>query len=181
MPDISITLKTADFDLAVKRLKARAPKAIARALNRAAVSTRTIMVRRVSQDIGLKVGDVKRVFTEQQARPDHLVARVIARSTRIPLMAWHARQTRRGVTARLPGGAGRYPQAFLSTMPGTGHRGVFQRKRSSRLPIRELRGPSITHVFHKQREAGLAAGEASLLKNLSHELRFALTDSAQRS
>lgn len=180
MPDISITLKTKDFDLAVKRLKDRAPKAIARALNRASVSTRTIMVRRVAQDIGLKVGDVKKVFTEQSATPENLTARVIVRSKRIPLMAWNARQTRRGVTARLPGGAGRYPHAFLATMP-TGHRGVFQRKRPSRLPIRELRGPSITHVFHKHREAGLEAGEASLLKNLSHELRFALTESAQRS
>jgi hypothetical protein len=91
------------------------------------------------------------------------------------------------VTARLPTGLGKYPQAFIATMR-SGHRGVFMRvgassrrsagARSANLPITELHGPSIPLVFGKHLAAGLARGEAQLRKNLVHELRFALQESA---
>lgn len=175
---IMVRLDASQFNLAVARLKDRAPRAIARALNRAAVSTRTAMVRAVARDIGLPVGTVREATRTENAIPTNLTARVIARGSRIPLIDFRARQTKSGVSARLAGGAGKYPHAFIATMR-SGHRGVFRRSGPRRLPITELHGPSIVHVFNKHREAGIEAGEASLVKNLTHELRFALTDAAQ--
>lgn len=183
---VTVTLDLRDFNKAIKRLKDRAPRAIARALNRAAVSTRTIMVRRVAQDLGMRTGDVLEDTRIDQATPNDLTARVVVRGHRIPLMDFRARQTKSGVTARLPApGAGKYPGAFIATMPKTRHRGVFQRhptkkmkNKPKRAAIVEKFGPSIALVFDKHRAAGLEAGEASLIKNLKHELKFALQESA---
>lgn len=184
---ITVTLDLSRFNFAVARLKDRAPRAIARALNRAAVSTRTVMVRRVAQDVGLSVGRVKQDTRISDASSANLTAKVIVRGARIPLMAFRARQTKTGVSAKLPGGAGRYPHAFIATM-SSGHQGVFQRHPTKKMKANPKRaaivakfGPSIAHVFNKHREAGMEAGEASLVKNLTHELRFALTDAAQGS
>jgi hypothetical protein len=155
------------------------------------------MVRAIAADMGLKQGDVKRYVTTRLASvssaADQLSAAVVASGARIPLIRFSARGPEpsrgrgRGVTARLPTGPGRYPQAFIATMR-SGHRGVYIRPgassrrsvgaRSANLPITELHGPSIPLVFGKHLEAGLARGEEQLRKNLVHELRFALQESA---
>jgi hypothetical protein len=92
----------------------------------------------------------------------------------------------RGVTARFPGGQGSYPHAFIATV-GHGHRGVFMRKNalarkssgawSLNLPIFELRGPSLPHVFRKYIPVGLARGQEQLAKNLASEFKYALSRS----
>ena len=79
----------------------------------------------------------------------------------------------RGVTAKVGPSRTRYPHAFLAQMR-SGHLGVFQRVGRTRLPIRELRGPSIAHVFGKYVAVGIARGEEQLKKNLQSEFRFAL-------
>lgn len=174
---MAVTLKfdTADMTRALQKLKARAKPAIARALNRAATTTRAVMARAVSTDIGLPVGTTKAAMTITQAAPERLVSMVEARGARIPLIRW-VRGTggRRGITARLPGGAGHYPHAFIATTR-SGHRGVFQRTGRARLPIYELKGPSIVHVFSRHRDEGLVAGEAALRKNLQSEFKFVLS------
>src|SRR4030095_16410433 len=48
-----------------------------------------------------------------------------------------------GVTIQVGGKTERYRHAFIATMPGGGHRGVYERKGTARLPIRELYGPSV--------------------------------------
>ena len=58
------------------------------------------------------------------------------------------------------------------------HRGVFERRTRKRLPIRELFGPSLPHVFAKFIPEALKRGEESLVKNLQSELRFALSQGA---
>jgi len=77
----------------------------------------------------------------------------------------------RGVTARLGGRTKRYSNAFLATM-ASGHQGVFQRKTTARLPIKELFGPSIGHVFLKLIDIGKARAIEQFGKNLVAELRF---------
>lgn len=164
------------------RLEAGAQTAIRRALSRTAVSVRVAMARAMSDDTGLKVGTIRdrlRVEIVDHADP---VARISVSGARIPLIEFGARGPEpsrgrgRGVTARLTGGAGRYPHAFIATMR-SGHRGVFQRRGTTRLPIYELRGPSLPKVFTKYIPLGLARGEEQLAKNLEHELQFALSRS----
>jgi hypothetical protein len=156
-----------------------AQRVIVRALNRGIASANTFMAGAVARDMKMKVGDVKAAFSLRKASFDRPEALLAAPTKRIPLIAFGARGTRRGgVTA-----AGkRYPHAFLATMPG-GHTGVFMRvaganrrgpkPNRSQLPIKQLYGPSIGHVFAKFRAQGLARAEEMFQKTLDHELERA--------
>jgi hypothetical protein len=175
---VSLNFKSSSWAKGVRNLQERAPKAIARALNRSATSAEVVMVRSIAQDMALKQGDVRRYVYVRQATPTTLRATISASGSRVPLIMFNARERRgRGVTARLPGGAGQYPHAFIATMT-SGHRGVFTRTSKARLPIAELHGPSIPWVFIKFLATGVARAEEQLLKNIVHELRFALRESA---
>lgn len=168
----------------LEKLGKRALPAMARAINRSAGTTSTYMARQVSTDIGLPVTEVKRSVKVDQARPfpAGLRAKIEISGKRIPLIKFKAkgpepsRGRGRGVTAKLPGGRGRYPSAFIATMK-SGHRGVFARSKKVRLPVTELRGPSLPHVFAKHIPEGLLRGEEAMQKNLAHELRFAMKQS----
>jgi len=117
----------------IDQLRQNAPSAFARALNRSIASAKTVMVREVSQDAGLTATDVRgRIFVREASPPDRLVAQLTASAKPIPLIDYRAtgpepsRGKGHGVRARLKGGAGRYPRAFIATMR-SGHRGVFER------------------------------------------------------
>lgn len=174
----------------IQRLKQRFPAAIARAINRSADSAKTAMVRVIATDMGMKVSDVRRYVSVSEATSGHQVATIRASAKPIPLIQFGAkgrepsRGKGRGVTARLKGGAGRYPKAFIATM-ASGHRGVFQRvpgarrhggpPHRSQLPIYELKGPSVWHVFNNNLAIGLARAQEQLIKNLRSELKYALS------
>lgn len=153
-------------------------RAMVRAINRTIGSVRTVMVRAIAADVGLKQKDVRDALRMQQAaigRPQALVA---AKLKRIPLVDFQAtgpnpsRGKGRGVAYKLSGGKNRIENAFIATMP-TDHRGVFVRKAKARLGIRELFGPSLGHVFAKYRDQGIARGREVLVANLQHEMEFA--------
>src|SRR5690348_11331324 len=129
-------------------------RALVRSLNRAITAGRTLMAQRVSKDTGLKSSTVKAAMKSQKATAARPVAALSTGLTRIPLVQFRARQTRRGVSYRLGGASSRIPNAFLATM-ATGHTGVFRRVGKKRLPIKELFGPSLGHVFAKYRAEGL--------------------------
>ena len=196
----TVTLNTKATEKAFARLKDRAPLAIARALNRSAASATTAMIRAISEDTGIKQKDLRgttkrnRAIWSSEARPDRLVCTVYASVSRIPLMDFNARGPQpsrgkgRGVTAGLRGGAKRYPYAFIAGMR-SGHVGVFSRRsafgeRKSRgawspnLPIYELRGPSIYHVWKRHAAVGTQRAHEQLLKNLRSEFRFVMGQTA---
>lgn len=179
-----ITFNASDVHRNIARFKSRFPLAVVRSLNRAAVSARTLLVKEISKDIGIKSGTVRDRIAIQNANERTMVATVSVSGKRIPLIDLNAkgpepsRGRGRGVTARNPGGAGRYPHAFIATVGTGGHRGVFQRRTRKRLPIRELFGPSLPHVFAKYIPQAAARGEEALVKNIQSELRFALSQGA---
>ncbi|MDP3720768.1 MAG: phage tail protein [Acidobacteriota bacterium] len=184
---LRLQFKTKDVSRAIKRLKGRAKPAIVRALNRSALATKTFMIRKVAQDLGLKVGDVKSGMKTRDANLNRLTAAVIATGAPISLIKFRAKGPvpslgrGKGVTARLPApGKGKYPHAFIATVrhgQTNEHTAVFERKGKTRLPLKKLHGPSVAHVFDKYRDAGLMVSEDTLLKNLKHELKFALSQS----
>jgi len=154
----------------------RAQSAVVRALNRGMTAGRTLMARAIAKDTTLKVGDVTKGMRQHKATSNHPVAELASGLTRIPLLAFNARQTSRGVTYRLGSKSrGRLPHAFIATMP-TGHRGVFMRtgRPSKRNPKREAiserRGPSLGHVFAQYRGSALERAEAVFTSTLDHEL-----------
>lgn len=189
MSTFALRYRDEQIQAAITALGDRAPKAISRALNRAATSTRAMHARQIAADMRLKVGSVREQLKIRNARPDDLVARISASGKRLPLTDFGARQTRKGVTANTGKGRTLIPAAFIATM-GSGHVGVFKREKpgerrspgawSLNLPIQQKFGPSLPHVFSKLTPAAIAHGEEALKKNLAHELSWALKQSAQQ-
>ena len=195
---IEMRLNDQDFRRAMKRLKARAPFAIARALNRSIETARAAMVPPIAEFMGLSQSTVRDAMRIEQAvaSSNKFVAKVHARGAAISLIKFAARGPEpsrgrgAGVTARIQGTRIRFRKAFIARMPN-GTRAVFQRStkkpmaRMSRgafgknLPIFRRVGPSIPLVFHKFRDVGQKAGEAALGKNLRHEFKWLLQQSAQ--
>lgn len=173
---LSITIK-GNTSAAFTMLKDRVRYAEARALNRSGGSGRAVLVRGIATDLGIKQASVRELIQLQEATPERRIYRLTATGKRIPLIEFGAkgpepsRGKGRGVSARVPGGAGRYPRAFIATMR-TGHRGVFERKGRARLPIRELRVVSLPYVFDKVAPEALARANEVLPKNLQHEIDF---------
>jgi Prophage minor tail protein Z (GPZ) len=148
-------------------------RAMIRTTNRALGSARTVMVRALAADTGLKQSVVRDAMPFTQASLARPIARLSSSLTRIPLFDFNAKASKRGgVIAKITGGAGRYPHAFFATM-ASGHEGVFERKGSARLPIHELQGPSLGRVFIKHRPECVAAFWDSFQKNFDHEMQFA--------
>lgn len=165
------------------RLRGGAPAAIARAVNRAAVSARAAMLPPMSKDLGTTqalLREGKYAVRLRQASPTDPVARLSARAAGIPLIDAGAkgpepsRGKGRGVSAR----GRRFPHGFIATMK-SGHRGAFERRTKKRLPIRELRTELISRVFDRYRNVGEARGLDALAKNLISEFKYLVSNSRQ--
>ncbi|HET6442536.1 MAG TPA: phage tail protein [Phycisphaerae bacterium] len=132
------------------------PKVITRALNKTGAHARTETVRAITRKVAMRQTDVRKDVTLRRASWRYWVATIRIKGRRVPLIRFGARQVKRGTTYKIERGGGRAtaPHAFIATMP-SGHVGVFKRKAGPRLPIGELKGPSVVSVFEKA--PGLAA------------------------
>lgn len=175
--NVNFKLDDAELKRAIESLGTKFPTVAQRALRKAAVSGRALMVKEIAKDMGLPSSRVRReidiVFIGSNA------VTLQTQGERIPLIDFGARGPEpskgkgRGVSYRLPGGRGRAEHAFIATMGG--HRGVFQRRGRERTPVSELRGPSINLVFAKFLSLGAQRAEESLTKNLASEISFAMS------
>jgi hypothetical protein len=171
------------IDLDLREYPKGVTRVMVRALNRGIASANTFMGRAIAGDTGLKVGDIKKALTLRKATWSVPEARLATSLKRIPLIDFGAkgpepsRGRGRGVSYRLQGARGRHSSAFIATM-GSGHRGVFARRLRARLPIKELFGPSLGHVFAKFRPEGLRLALDTFHKNFDHEIDFAASRNA---
>lgn len=132
-------------------------RASARALNRAATTTRAAVSQEVREEVSLKAADIKNVVTLRKAQGaedmNSQAAYVIIKDKPVPLAQYAAsprnvktvRGKRVGVTVKVKGERKLVAQGFLATV-GAGHLGVFTRRRGGRLPIRERFGPSVAQI-----------------------------------
>ncbi len=183
-------MDTRQTEAALRFLKAKAPQAISRSLNRARTSGRVVLVRAIAQDMKLSQKVVKKHMGERDATPTKLVAELSGDLKRIPLINFGAKQFKRaGVKANTGRGRKSYGKTFfIATMP-SGHVGVFSRtlpstKRSpgawsENLHIQEKRGPSVGHVFTKHMPAAQKRALEVLPKNLEREFRHVLRQGAR--
>lgn len=154
-----------------------APVVMARSVNKAGLAGQTAMVKAIGADTGISAKAIKREIRLDKATRTKPILVIEVVGKRIPLIEFGARGPvpsrgrGRGVTAKLPTGAGIYPHAFIATMP-SGHRGVYQRRKIGRLPIRELFGPSIPGVFAKFIHIFETVASEALVRNLEHEISF---------
>jgi len=131
----------------LRRGYAKADKALAnaarRAANRTATGTRTEISKRVRERVPIAASVVKKATTIKQATNSNPTALVDTEGKRLPLIAFKARQTSKGVTYDKGDGKERHNRAFIETMPlnfsgsrilaldaeggNIGHKGVFVR------------------------------------------------------
>ena len=157
-------------------------KATVRALNAALGQGNTLMARLVATDTGIKVSDVKKRMYQVKASYSTPVGKLATKSlSRIPLMYFGAsgpvpsKGKGLGVTARIGGQKKLYPHAFIAGVT-TGHEwivhtGVFVRAGSTRLPIKQLYGPSLGHVFAKLRPQVVAFMDEKFHAELERQLQ----------
>ena len=165
------------FDANLKLLGDRAPVAISRALNRAATSARAQLTRDTAADMKpLKTGVVRDALKISKATSSRQIAIITASSERISLPKFGAKAARgrgRGIAWMMQGSRHTDPRGFIATMQ-SGHVGVFERKGKARLPLRELRGPSVATVAAKYGAAGEARFGEMMRVRLAHEIDFEL-------
>lgn len=151
----------------VNALLESAPKkvgiALLRSLKRGTKSANTLAGRLVSKDMNIKAGEVRIRIRLKEPTDQTLTGELRASLKRIPLIKFGASASSRGVRSR--GKSGRIPHAFIATMP-SGHEGVYERKGTARLPIRQLYGPSVGHVFIAHQGEILKRGEEVLTAEL---------------
>lgn len=180
MPDLELKVDPRQL-AAVTSLLERLPRALPRVMQTSINSTLTTLRSRTVRAIARRAAIKQKVV-----RGDTIVLRATRRQwagairllgRRIPIRDLSARQTKKGVTFRGPGGRRKLiPGAFVATMR-SGHTGVFARKGRARLPIRELRGPSLAGIW--EREEGLvnsilAYGQGILHDRIDQKVRWQL-------
>jgi hypothetical protein len=132
-----------------------------RAINRTTTSAKVQIGREIAAEVVLTQATVKKNILQTKASRDRWVGELHISPRRIPLINFKATHLKKGGVSyqiERAGGRQKIAGAFKATM-GSGHEGVFIRKyyyqdlyRASgqsvrRMPIRELRGPSLGVVF----------------------------------
>ena len=138
--------------LAAKRLLAAVPrgwpKAASRAVNKTAGAARTRIVREIAAETKLTPKYLRKRIWIRRASYTRLEALVRIGGHEMPLIAFRARQTQKGVTYMVVRSRGRQLMAgaFIATMP-MGHKGVFKRRGAKRLPIDEQYSQSLQDIY----------------------------------
>jgi hypothetical protein len=173
-------------------------KVMSRAVNKVATSSRQDIAVEVRKRLSIKAGELKRRnLTLKKASYGRQSAVIGIKSARISLAKLSARQTKKGVTYKIgkTGPRKRADRAFITTMK-SGHKGVFKRisamkgevnkersrwfmepwsptfdqSKSNRLPITELKGPSVPQVFQDIASFAKAVHERKIATNLTREI-----------
>jgi hypothetical protein len=122
-------------------------RAVALALVDTAKSANVRAASAIAKHTGLKVAKVKPLLFYDPVRVGEYETFLRSSRKRIPLIDFGARQMNPGARAAKPWGRAQvFQSTFIATMR-SGHRGVFRRRGTSRLPIREMMGPSIHSTF----------------------------------
>lgn len=173
------------------------PNATRRAINKTANQVKSQAAKEISQSWGFKRIEVRKAINIRRANFKKLVAVLSVSGRPQPLIkhATSARQTRRGVVARIGGKSKLYEGTYLATMP-SGHKGIFKtlggRRGKTRqtiggknrgqmyqpgLPIKELYAPSIPTAFIARRTQDLMrrAVRERFPKLFEHEIKYALS------
>jgi len=147
---VKVTVDERSFKEASHILRAiprAVPRVFRRAIKNAVDKTATDLKRRVGAQIMAKKSEIAKGISKKKST---YYGSVGAKPFKPGLIAYKGTKEEKphGVSYRLSRTAGRkrIEHGFIATMP-SGHRGVFARKRPSRLPIREARGPSIWKVI----------------------------------
>lgn len=147
-------------------MKSKAPAVMARAINRAVTAAKTAMGKEASAKYYVTSETVKSTVRLTRASAGNLRGIATSKDARVPLYKFKVspktpvRVTGRGrrspsVYKAAVKKAGGYkpldgnPKAFVTGFK-TGHSGVFERKSSSRFPIKKLYGPAVPQMLKSE-------------------------------
>lgn len=117
----------------------KTPYAVGRAIDEVGNKTKTIVIRSVAKQAGVKYGKAKGVINARQAMgAGGGQYEIVARDVTLSLKEFGPRATKKGVSAAPWGKRRVFPHTFLGP---NGH--VFVRLGKARLPIKKLFGPNI--------------------------------------
>jgi len=146
MLSVSVKFDTKTLTRGLNGIQKKAiPKATKMALNRTAANVKSIAVKEVSKKTGLKSSLVRKHISITKAKNNQLTARVRATTGRLNLREFGARQTRKGVTAKIKGVKQIIHGAFIINGFAGGR--VFKRSSKKRLPIKQATAPGVTWGF----------------------------------
>lgn len=167
MASIHIDVSTAIKDLKKIHSRISGPKfdqAVVRAINHTIAKAKTSASKEIRNVYGAKSKDVKKALLLFRASRIDPSGSLVATGRPLPLMAFRARQNKRGVSVRIKGKSRLVHKAFIATMK-SGHKGVFARgqyqdgkfkfrkrrvrKGPSDLPISELKTISVPTALSK--------------------------------
>lgn len=112
-----------DLDTVVADMKS---VAAVRTLNTLQEQAAVVGFRKIAEVYGVGPRTTEKYATVELASPDHPEATITVKGPGFPLIAFNARQTRAGVTAKIKGRLHLFRGAFIARMPN-GHVGVFAR------------------------------------------------------
>ncbi len=162
----------------IKRLGGQMGTLMSRALNKTATTARAEISRELSSRVGIRVTKIKDLVRLHKATSSNWRAAITLSGRRFSLVDLKARQIKGGVSYRQASTRSRVliKSAFIATMP-SGHVGAFRRKDRSRLPIQELRGPSLAGLYGGAYDLSsriLRESQARLEQNIANQVQLIL-------
>ena len=161
------------------------PKASRDAINKAGKAARKVAVKAVAEARNIRTPTATKGVKFARATAKGREARIIGTGSMIPLIEVKGSKPQSfkkggGVSARTRKGAGKtlVKGSFFATVPG-GHLGIYKRKGTPRLPIKELTLPSVAHTLVSEPITKQIFDEferrltGDLLKDLSRAVRKA--------
>ena len=191
--DIRPVLKTLRSEFA-DLTNSRFNLAVARAINHTMAKAKTGTSRDIRGQYKVKAKELKSALALFKASRVNLDGMLVATGRPLPIMAFGARQTRKGVTADVMGQRKLIRGAFISTM-NSGHTGVFARgnysgytfqfrdkrvkRHSNDLPINEITTSSVPKMMQNNAVLdNLKRGlDEDFPSRLRHELSFLMSKS----
>ena len=193
--------KLAEAKRALSEIKNGIETALMRSINRALSTANTEAARGIAAEVNLTQKVIKQNFSLTQAAISRLTGKFRSSGRPVPLINYGARQTNTGVSVQVKKARPRkvLPYTFLATM-GSGHQGVFQRKRHRgegkpigntaklfmnfpanwpkqyRLPIEEMFGPRVEDILSNDPVLNPVLDEAgkTINERLEHETEYIL-------
>ena len=125
-------------------------KAMVTALNKVGAEVVTQAKRELKEATGLKVGVVAKKIKKDKARRGDETYLIFIKSRYLNVIEFGARQTKRGVSAKVWGKRKVYRGAFIGRGRNSGKQLVFKKRKNAPKRIEALHGASLPREFERQ-------------------------------
>jgi len=125
-------------------------KALVTALNKVGVEVATQAKKELAGATGLKAGVVAKKIKKDKARRGDEEYSIFIKSRYLNVIEFGARQTKKGVSAKVWGKRKIYRGAFIGSGGNSGKQLVFKKRKDNPKKIKALHGASLPREFHRQ-------------------------------